>query len=202
MKITFKVNTNTAFEYIKGKVRETQNILRNAIDEGIENFDIFFRGTILSGSPIKERSGRLKRSISIKHPRAISKDVFQAEYSVGGSKAPYATSLIRSNPLTIFPKSASYLAIPFSKTNYDEFTGSRLYKSPRQIADAKIFNNIVWQGKKKSDLIPMFLLRQSVTLDTRVSPTYLSLKMNEFVTKAVSNRIGLPTKTQVRSSIG
>ncbi len=201
MKITFKVNTNTAFEYIKGKIRETQNILRNAIDEGIKDFDTFFRGTILSGSPIKERSGRLKRSISIKYTRFVSRSIATAEYTVGGSRAPYATSLIRSTPLTIVPKSANFLAIPFPNTNYDEFTGKRLYKSPRQIANAKIFNDIVWEGSGKNNLTPMFILKNSVTIRTRVSPKYLSTKMTEFIRRAISNKIQ-GTQTHTRSLIG
>lgn len=121
------------------------------------------RQKLLSGNPIKTRSGLLRRRISFIPAKIvgdflISKIGFGAKYAkVHINKAGTVT--------TIKPKSRKNLAIPLPPA----LTPAGVLRKPASFyTDTFVRKGIIFQ-KLKRKIIPLFVLKKSVTIRVRIT---------------------------------
>lgn len=148
----------------------------------------------LSGSILKVRTGKLRQSIGSK----INASSNEINIVVGsgvrtGNRLPYANILETGGK--IVPKKAKFLAIPLSgamtKSGAGKFSAREFFDKYKE--KAFIHGNIIYLRKSKTNIVPMFVLKDSVNIPAK---KYLSLTLSKiqgeivnYLLKAIDRRL-------------
>ena len=111
----------------------------------------------LSGEALKERTGRLKGSLTHEE----TEDTL--EVSAGGGPGEVDYAAIHHYGGTIRPKKKKFLTIPFPGGPADKPVPLRA----SDFNDTFVAKGIIFQKRGKDDIEPLFILKESVTIPAR-----------------------------------
>ena len=135
----------------------------------------------LSGPALKERTGRLKGSLT--HEETAD----MVEISAGGGPGEVDYAAIHHYGGTIRPKKRQFLTIPFPGGPADK----RVPLRAADFADTFVAKGIIFQKRGKDDIEPLFILKKSVEIPARPymyaedsDVEYLNNSIADFITGA------------------
>ena len=132
----------------------------------------------LSGQVLKERSARLKNSLTHQENNET------LEISAGGGPGEVDYANIHQYGGVIKPKRAKALTIPFPGGPADR----RVPLRASDFEDTFIAKGIIFQDLGKENIVPLFILKKSVTIEA--SPyMYLEDSDVEYLTRSISDFI-------------
>jgi len=111
----------------------------------------------LSGPALKERTGRLKGSLT--HEETAD----TGEISAGGGPGEVDYAAIHQYGGTIKPKKRKALTIPFPGGPADK----RVPLRAADFADTFVAKGIIFQKRGEDDIVPLFILKKSVEIPAR-----------------------------------
>jgi len=111
----------------------------------------------LSGQALKERTGRLKASLTHEETAGT------AEISAGGGPGEVDYAAIHHYGGTIRPKKKQFLTIPFPGGPADK----RVPLRAADFADTFVAKGIIFRKKGRDDIVPLFILKKSVEIPAR-----------------------------------
>jgi len=135
----------------------------------------------LSGPALKERTGRLKGSLT--HEETAD----TGEISAGGGPGEVDYAAIHHFGGTIKPKKRQFLTIPFPGGPADK----RVPLRAADFADTFVAKGIIFQKRGEDDIVPLFILKKSVEIPARpymyaedADVGYLNDSIADFIARA------------------